>query len=99
MTIATDTTETDIVSKLAQDPEQEARMRAVFDHVGSPIWNLLFIARNQNLQKCVTIANQGSLEARRCRQFIFAADVLLGIAAADVSMPPSSGIGPIQKVN
>ena len=79
----------DLIAQFAHSPEQEASMRAVHDRVGSHIWQLLFIARNQNAQKLAAICNHGSLEARRCKQFVFAADVSLGIYAPPVTVPPT----------
>lgn len=71
----------DLISRISRSPEDEARMRAVWGRVGPAIWQLLYIARNERAQKLATIQNHGSLKARQCKQFIFSADIALGVNA------------------
>lgn len=78
----------DIVASIAQDSEQEARMRTVYNQVGTHIYQLLLIARSQNVEKLAAIGNHSSLAARRCKQFIFATDVVLGIFKPELHSLP-----------
>ena len=83
----TDKIQEDIISQIAETPEQEARMRGVLKQVGHHVYQLLLIARGQNAQKLATIHNHNSIEARRAAQFIFAADAVLGIIDVDALGP------------
>lgn len=74
----------DLIAQVAQSPEQETSMRIACDRISREAWTLLFIARNDFSQRLATIGNHGSLRARQCKQFIFSADVILGIHVTEV---------------